>query len=222
MSDSLEALAARASRDPWFLAFALAAYQERHALDNAALARELGCNDAAVLTLLHLCRRPGTAPGRTAEENIAEIARRFAIDPAALRLLNLLPEPASSPNGRGAKARLSFLRRSEALQWLQWVSCSNRWLPLSPFPSSTCQPLPSTDPFHRVPQRRRPPPQRLPMPPIIVRQRGSRIRFIENNSIASAARPLVTVRYSSRRAFPVRWAPQPIPDGGPVVMRCAR
>jgi hypothetical protein len=85
---------ARASRDPWFLGFALAAYQHRHALDDAALARELGCKDAAVLTVLRLCRRPGTAPGRTAEEDIAEIADRFALDPTALRRV---VDAASSP-----------------------------------------------------------------------------------------------------------------------------
>jgi hypothetical protein len=34
--------AARASRDPWFFGYALAAYQQRHGLDDAALAREPG------------------------------------------------------------------------------------------------------------------------------------------------------------------------------------
>jgi hypothetical protein len=98
MSDSLEDLAARASRAPWFLGFALAAYQQRHALDDAALARELGCTDVCVLTVLRLCRRPGTAPGRSAEEDIAEIARRFALDPGALR--RVIDEAGSSlPTG---------------------------------------------------------------------------------------------------------------------------
>jgi hypothetical protein len=78
-------LAARTAGDPWFLGFALAAYQKRHALSDAALARALGCNDAAVLTVPRLCRRPGTAPGRMVDEDTAEIARRFALDLAALR-----------------------------------------------------------------------------------------------------------------------------------------
>jgi hypothetical protein len=73
MSDLLEALAARAPSDPWFLGFALAAYQKRHALTDAELAWEPGCNDAAVLTLLRLCRRPGVAPGRTARQRVRPI-----------------------------------------------------------------------------------------------------------------------------------------------------
>jgi hypothetical protein len=84
MSDPLDALAGRASRDPWFLGSALTAYQERHHLDDAALAAVLGCAPSA-LADLRLCRRPGAAaPGRTAEEDLAEIAGRFGIDPAAL------------------------------------------------------------------------------------------------------------------------------------------
>ena len=38
-----------------------------------------------MLTMLRLWRRPGTAAGRTMDEDIAEITRRFAIDPGALR-----------------------------------------------------------------------------------------------------------------------------------------
>jgi hypothetical protein len=39
-----------------------------------------------VLTQLRLCRRPGqAAPGRTAEEDVAQIAGRFGVDPTALR-----------------------------------------------------------------------------------------------------------------------------------------
>jgi hypothetical protein len=61
-------LAARVSREPFFLGSALAAYQRRHGLDDAGLAALLGC-DVAALTDLRLCRRPGTAgPGRTEED----------------------------------------------------------------------------------------------------------------------------------------------------------
>ena len=64
----------------------MAAYQERHARDDGAPARELGCHDVAVPTVLRLCRRPGAAaPDRTAEEDIAEIAARYGRDAAALR-----------------------------------------------------------------------------------------------------------------------------------------
>jgi hypothetical protein len=83
--DALDALAARASAEPWFLGSVLAAYQRRHGLDDAGLAAVLGC-DAAVLTDVRLCRRPGVAePDRTTEEDIAAIAGRFGIDAAALR-----------------------------------------------------------------------------------------------------------------------------------------
>jgi hypothetical protein len=85
MSDDPRPLAARASRDPRFLGWAIAAYQRRHGLDDAALADELGANDTAVVAVLRLCRRPGTAPGRSLAEDVAEVARRFAVDPVALR-----------------------------------------------------------------------------------------------------------------------------------------
>jgi hypothetical protein len=40
VSDDLRRLAERACADPWFFGWALAAYQRRHGLDDAALARE--------------------------------------------------------------------------------------------------------------------------------------------------------------------------------------
>jgi hypothetical protein len=84
MSDYLRRLAERACGDPWFFGWALAAYQQRHGLDDAALAAELGCVPD-VLVMLRLCRRPGTAePGRRLEGDIDEIVRRFAVDPAVL------------------------------------------------------------------------------------------------------------------------------------------
>jgi hypothetical protein len=91
VSDDLRRLAERASADPWFLGFVLSAYQRRQGLDDAALAAELGAHDTAVVVALRLCRRPGTdehdanaQPGRTLEGDIEEIARRFAVNPAAL------------------------------------------------------------------------------------------------------------------------------------------
>ncbi len=84
MSDYLRRLAGRACGDPWFLGWALAAYQRRRGLDDAALAAELGCVPD-VLVLLRLCRRPGTGePGRTLQGDVEEIARRFAVEPAVL------------------------------------------------------------------------------------------------------------------------------------------
>jgi hypothetical protein len=84
-SDAMARLAARVSGDPFFLGELLAGYQRRHGLDEAGLANVLGC-PAAVLTSLRLCRKPGAAePDRSAEQDIADICRRFGIDPAALR-----------------------------------------------------------------------------------------------------------------------------------------
>jgi hypothetical protein len=69
--------------DPRFLASVLAEFQRRHGLDDARLAALLG-SKPAVLTPLHLCRRQGEAEqSRTSEEDVAEIARRFGLDPAA-------------------------------------------------------------------------------------------------------------------------------------------
>jgi hypothetical protein len=80
----LEHLAARVAGDPYFLVSVLAAYQRRHGLDDAGLAALLGRN-VAVLTPLRLCRRPGVAePSWTSGEDVAEIARRFGLDAAAL------------------------------------------------------------------------------------------------------------------------------------------
>ena len=73
-SDSLVRLAAQARTNPYFFGSVLAAYQRRHQLDDAGLAVRLGC-DVAVLTHLRLCRRPGTATGWTAAEDVAVIAR---------------------------------------------------------------------------------------------------------------------------------------------------
>jgi hypothetical protein len=85
MSDDLRRLAERASADPFFLGFVLAAYQRRHGLDDRALARQLGAHDTAVAAALRLCRRPGTdAPYRSARQDVDEIARRFGIDAEAL------------------------------------------------------------------------------------------------------------------------------------------
>jgi hypothetical protein len=85
MRPPLEAAAARASRDPFFLGWALAAHQRRHGLDDAALAAVLGC-PLDMLTSLRLCRRPGAAePTRSAEQDVRAIAGHFGIDAPALR-----------------------------------------------------------------------------------------------------------------------------------------
>jgi hypothetical protein len=81
---ALSRLADRAAADPFFLGWALAAYQRRHGLDDAALAVLLGCAPAA-LASVRLCRRPGASADRSADEDLADITRAFGIDPEALR-----------------------------------------------------------------------------------------------------------------------------------------
>jgi hypothetical protein len=94
MSVSFDALAARATADPFFLGWALTAYQRRHNLDDAAL---LGCAPDA-LTMRRLCRRLGAAaPARTAADDVAAIAGRFQIDAAALgRIVEGAPPAAAN------------------------------------------------------------------------------------------------------------------------------
>ncbi|HKI36887.1 MAG TPA: hypothetical protein VKA46_33855 [Gemmataceae bacterium] len=83
-NDPLDRMARRVAADRFFLASTLAAYQQHHGLDDYALAAQLGCAPA-VLASVRLCRRPGAAaPDRTAEEDVAEIARRFGLDAEAL------------------------------------------------------------------------------------------------------------------------------------------
>jgi hypothetical protein len=53
----LKHLAARCATEPMFLAYALAAYQERHGLTDELLADVLGCT-LETLTRLRLCGMP--------------------------------------------------------------------------------------------------------------------------------------------------------------------
>jgi hypothetical protein len=102
MSQDLRRLAERAAADPWFLGSVLATYQQRHGLDDAALAGELGANDTAVVVALRLCRRPGIVPERTAEDDIEEIARRFGVSAAALaRVVEAAAGEAGPPRAAG-------------------------------------------------------------------------------------------------------------------------
>jgi hypothetical protein len=91
----LDHLAANCAADPYFLASVLAAYQQRHGLDDAALAAMLD-GEPAVLTQLRLCRRPGAAePSRAVEVDVVATAERLGIDAAALR--RIVEEAASGP-----------------------------------------------------------------------------------------------------------------------------
>jgi hypothetical protein len=85
------------STDPGLLAHALAGYQRRYGLDDAALAAVLGC-PVATLTAVRLCRRQGAAPGRTVAQDVDEIAGRIGIDAASLRwVVEAYPASGSGP-----------------------------------------------------------------------------------------------------------------------------
>jgi hypothetical protein len=83
---ALDHLAHCVAGDAWYLSAALTSSQDGYRLDDdAALAAELSVT-VPELTALRLCRRPGAAALEwTAEEDIADIAERFGIDPATLR-----------------------------------------------------------------------------------------------------------------------------------------
>jgi hypothetical protein len=67
-----------------------------------------------VLAILRLCRRPGTAAGRTMDEDIAEIADRFALDPAALaRVADAAGNPPPGPPGDPGAGGQHMTRPSE-------------------------------------------------------------------------------------------------------------
>jgi hypothetical protein len=104
VSDSLDRLARRLEDDPGFLACALAEYARSEGLDDAGLARLLGCA-AADLTGVRLCRapRPGPADFRA---DVRHVAERFALDAARLMevvraadALRLLREGAAAAPG---------------------------------------------------------------------------------------------------------------------------
>ena len=74
--------AERAAGRRFFLASALLAYARSEGLDQAGLARQLGCEPAALPRLL-LCRRP-TGPPAAFRADVQRIAQGFNLDPARL------------------------------------------------------------------------------------------------------------------------------------------
>lgn len=85
--DQLLAHAAdRARARPFFLAGALARYQESERLDAAGLAAYLGCAPVA-LDRLGLCRRPADADPAAFRRDIDALARHFALDGSRLAAL---------------------------------------------------------------------------------------------------------------------------------------
>ena len=75
----LRRAARRAENDPFYMASALSAYKEAEELDDAALARFLGCSEHDLLSLA-LCRRPGLAPPAGFGEDITSLVNRFPLD----------------------------------------------------------------------------------------------------------------------------------------------
>jgi hypothetical protein len=83
MAEALEAMAARARQEPYFLASVLEAFARGEGLDDAGLAGALGCRGEDLL-LLRLCRAPrGDGPGFRAD--VDSICRRFGVEPGLLR-----------------------------------------------------------------------------------------------------------------------------------------
>jgi hypothetical protein len=82
MADPLEALAARAEREPFFLAAPLAAYARSEGLDDAGLAAALGCRRED-LVMVRLCRAPRDEPPAFWED-VQYVAERFGLDPQRL------------------------------------------------------------------------------------------------------------------------------------------
>jgi hypothetical protein len=78
MLEPLEALAERATLEPFFLASVLGAYARSEGLDDAGLAAALGCPPGH-LPMLRLCRAPRSDP-QDFWEDIRLIAERFQLD----------------------------------------------------------------------------------------------------------------------------------------------
>lgn len=86
MSDPLKRLARRAEKDRKFLAFVLAEYAQSEGLDDAGLARALGCTEET-LTGVRLCRPP-RAEAADFRADVREIADYFSLD--AVRLAEVI------------------------------------------------------------------------------------------------------------------------------------
>jgi hypothetical protein len=82
MNDPVEMMARHAADRPFFLAWLLSAYAQSEGLDDAGLAKALGCSPQT-LTMLRLCRAPRTDAAEF-REDVRCIAERFAIEPMAL------------------------------------------------------------------------------------------------------------------------------------------
>jgi hypothetical protein len=104
MSDPLAELAARAEREPYFLASVLAAFARSEGLDDVGLAAALGCLPED-LVKVRLCRAPRTEWGEFWED-VTCIAERFGLNADRLaeavkrvRVLNTFQEARAEDAG---------------------------------------------------------------------------------------------------------------------------
>ncbi len=88
----LSLAAARASRQPFFMASALEAFRQATDTDEAGLATRLEI-ETSKLSRLALCRRPTPAESQSFGREVQAIAEKFGIAPA--KLANLLRQVAS-------------------------------------------------------------------------------------------------------------------------------
>jgi hypothetical protein len=93
--------AERAASHPFYLAYALAVYQQSESLDDASLARFLGCQEAD-LPLLALCRRPGAVGEDEFGVDVAQIVSRHSV--RRERLIHLLRQVEFLHAAQGAPA----------------------------------------------------------------------------------------------------------------------
>lgn len=95
--------AVRAAHRPFYLASAIATFQEVRDLDDGQLLQYLSCS-METLNRLRLCRRPD-ADSPEFQSDVRRIADTFAIDPTSL--LSLLRETASVDAMRGSQPEAS-------------------------------------------------------------------------------------------------------------------
>lgn len=105
MTDPLAPVAACAAADPFFLAFALAAYARAEGLTDATLAAHLGC-PAENLTMIRLSRAP--RPGDEFAADVERVAAEFGADAERLanvvrqvNVVNLMREAGPTPTTAG-------------------------------------------------------------------------------------------------------------------------
>ncbi|HEX4607223.1 MAG TPA: hypothetical protein VH092_03375 [Urbifossiella sp.] len=102
MSAALDHLAARATTDPAFLAFALAEYARSERLDDAGLAGRLGCRPGD-LAAVRLCRAPRSDPDGF-RADLTAVATRFGLDTTALAAAVQLARGVAQLRGAAANA----------------------------------------------------------------------------------------------------------------------